>query len=199
MKRIMIVLGLMLMMVSSVMASSGGEGQLGIAVCMPGYALPDCQKSDCFGWHDTVYKSESECKMNMKKLEGLKDPNQQEQYLEQEREKQILDTPDIDEQFEKRKVVRNNLTFYLSEDVSTVLQGQMTVAMERFQERNKYQYDRIDVVPVSDEKSVVQIERQKKFLFWTVTLKDKYIIDNEGEIKEQKRSFWSYFYGRSKV
>lgn len=67
--------------------------------------------------------------------------------------------------------------------------------IERFQEKYKYKYFRMDVVEI-EETTVIDAKRKVRFLFFEFSLRDQYAIDDKGLIIAENRNFWSKVFTR---
>ncbi len=89
-----------------------------------------------------------------------------------------------------------NVTLYSMKDIELDQVETMKQVANTFQERNNYQYQNFEMLPINEDNSMIILQRQSKFLIFDVQIKDKYIVDNFGSVVEEKRSFWSYIVGR---
>lgn len=114
-----------------------------------------------------------------------------EESLDQNREQlQLRYTEKLEE--------NKNLLIYTEDGESQIRIVKMQESITKFEDRFKYRAENVEVYPEGEALNTVILKRQNKFLgLFNVEYEDKYIVDEEGQILEQKRSFWSYMFKRS--
>lgn len=78
--------------------------------------------------------------------------------------------------------------------------GQMEQAQNRFQERYNFTCEGECVqIQLEDGTNRLEIQMQKRFLFWNVNTEDSYEFNENGELIQAQHNFWSRLLNRNKV
>lgn len=68
---------------------------------------------------------------------------------------------------------------------------------EKFQNRNRFELAEMNAFKLENTNTTMLIHsRQVNFLGFQLEFKDKYVLDDEGNIVDQNRPFWSYMFRR---